>query len=126
MRPVDTNPLVRLLTRDDPQQVASVQAFIESGAWVSHLVLVEAVWVPKSNYSRGRPETISAVEMLLKHNRLILQDPETVESALAHFRTAHAPEFSDCLILEVARKHGHPPLGTFDRRLGRLPGPQQL
>jgi len=34
--------------------------------------------------------------------------------------------FSDCLILEVARKAGHPPLGTFDRARGRLPGGSQL
>jgi predicted nucleic acid-binding protein len=34
--------------------------------------------------------------------------------------------FSDCLILEVARKAGHLPLGTFDRELGRLEGAQRL
>ena len=29
---------------------------------------------------------------------------------------------ADCLILEVARKAGHLPLGTFDRELAKLDG----
>jgi len=126
MRAADTNLLVRLLARDDSQQVIAVEDFIESGAWVSHLVLVEAIWVLKSLYGRDRRETIMAVEMLLKHTSLVLQDPDTVDAALAHFRAAHASEFSDCLILELARKHGHLPLGTFDRRVCKLPGARRV
>ena len=34
--------------------------------------------------------------------------------------------FSDCLVLEAARKAGHLPLGTFDRELGKLEGAQKL
>jgi predicted nucleic acid-binding protein len=34
--------------------------------------------------------------------------------------------FSDCLILEIARKAGNLPLGTFDRALGRLDGVNKL
>jgi len=34
--------------------------------------------------------------------------------------------FSDCLLLELARKAGHLPLGTFDRNLSKLPGAQSL
>jgi predicted nucleic acid-binding protein len=34
--------------------------------------------------------------------------------------------FSDCLLLEMARKSGHVPLGTFDRDLGRLPGAERI
>ena len=43
MRAVDTNVLVRLVTRDDRRQVAAAEAFVARGAWVSHLVLVAAV-----------------------------------------------------------------------------------
>ena len=45
MRAVDTNVLVRLLTRDDAKQVAESEAWIASGAWVPHLALAEATWV---------------------------------------------------------------------------------
>ena len=47
MRAVDSNVLVRLVTRDDPRQVAAAEAFVARGAWV---VLVEAVWVLSSVY----------------------------------------------------------------------------
>jgi predicted nucleic acid-binding protein len=31
-------------------------------------------------------------------------------------------EFSDCLILEIAKKAGHVPVGTFDREMAKLEG----
>jgi hypothetical protein len=34
--------------------------------------------------------------------------------------------FSDCLVLEIARKAGHLPLATFDRALGSLDGAHRL
>jgi len=34
--------------------------------------------------------------------------------------------FSDCLVLEIARKAGHLPLGTFDRGLAKLNGTKKL
>jgi hypothetical protein len=34
--------------------------------------------------------------------------------------------FSDNLIVEIARKNGHVPLGTFDRDLAKLEGTQRL
>jgi predicted nucleic acid-binding protein len=34
--------------------------------------------------------------------------------------------FSDCLVLESARKAGHLPLGTFDRDLAKLDGAERL
>jgi predicted nucleic-acid-binding protein len=42
MRAVDTNVLVRLVTRDDRRQVAAAESFVNKGAWVSTLVLMEA------------------------------------------------------------------------------------
>ena len=120
MRAVDTNVLVRLLTRDDVKQVAAAEAFVARGAWVSHLVLAEATWVLTAVYDRGPAEIAKAVEMLLNHEHLTLQDSEAVAAAVAGFRRRPALGFSDCLVLEVARKAGHVPLGTFDRNLAKL------
>ena len=50
MRAVDTNVLVRLLARDHPVQLAAAEAFVQAGAWVSLLVLMETVWVLDSVY----------------------------------------------------------------------------
>ncbi|MES1244104.1 MAG: type II toxin-antitoxin system VapC family toxin [Acidobacteriota bacterium] len=126
MRAVDTNVLVRLLTRDDAAQTAAAEDYILGGAWVSQLVLVEALWVLASVYGL-RPDRIStAVEMLLQHKDLTIQDGDVVEAALEQFRSRPALGFSDCLILETARKAGHLPLGTFDRNLGKLDGAQRI
>jgi predicted nucleic-acid-binding protein len=62
MRAVDTNVLVRLVARDDAQQVAAAEAFVSPGAWVSHLVLAEAIWVLTSVYALGPREVAKAVE----------------------------------------------------------------
>jgi len=37
-----------------------------------------------------------------------------------------SPRFSDCLVLEIARKAGYLPLGTFDRDLGKLDGAARI
>jgi len=126
VRAVDTNVLVRLVTRDDPKQVAAAEAFVAHGAWVPHLVLAEATWVLTSVYDRRPGEIATAVEMLLNHQQLTLQDSETVAAAVASFRRRPALGFSDCLVLEIARKAGHVPLGTFDRDFGKLAGVERL
>lgn len=126
MRAVDTNVLVRLITRDDTRQVASADQFVARGAWVSHLALAEATWVLDSVYERSAAEVATAVELLLNHRDLTVQDPEVVAAALDRFRERPAVGFSDCLLLEIARKAGHLPLGTFDRSLGKLDGTQRL
>jgi predicted nucleic-acid-binding protein len=126
MRAIDTNVLVRLATRDDVKQVTAAETFVAKGAWVPHLVLVEAMWVLASVYALGPEEIATAVEMFLNHRDLTLQDPDAVVAALEHFRKRSTVGFSDCLVLEVARKAGHLPLGTFDRDLDKLNGVQKL
>ena len=126
MRGLDTNVLVRLVTRDDVRQLAAAEDFVGSGAWISCLVLAEAVWVLSAVYELGPTEIATAVQMLLNHKDLTIQDADAVAAALAHYRRRPRLGFSDCLVLEVARKAGHLPLGTFDRELGKLEGAQKL
>ena len=126
MRAVDTNVLVRLLARDDVTQTAIAEAFVAKGAWISHVVLVETTWVLSSVYARTVRQIADAIALLLEHEALVLQDPDVVALALAQLRQKPAIGFSDCLILEIARKAGHLPLGSFDRSLGRLEGAQTL
>ena len=126
MRALDTNVLVRLIARDDPKQVAAAEAFVAQGAWVSQLVLAETIWVLEAVYELKPDKLAQAVEMLLSHAQLALQEPDVVKAALEHFRRRPALGFSDCLVLEMARKAGHLPLGTFDRALAKLNGAQRL
>lgn len=126
MRAVDTNLLVRLLVRDDAAQVALAEAFVAAGAWVSHLVLAETVWVLDATYERTPAQIAAAIELLLDHEQLALQDPEVVARALEQFQARPTLGFSDCMVLEIARKAGHLPVGTFDRALARLEGAQRI
>jgi len=126
MRSVDTNVLVRLIARDDPDQTRAAETAIARGAWISHVVLAETSWVLSSVYDRGPKDIAAAIERLLDHEHLVLQDPETVHLALATFRRRPALEFSDCLVVEIARRAGHLPLDTFDRDLARVDGVERL
>src|SRR5688572_17153128 len=115
MRAVDTNVLVRLIVRDDEKQVLAAERFVEKGVWVSHLVLAETAWVLSAAYGFEHSEIANAVEMLISHGTASVQDADVVAAALDHFRSKPALGFSDCLVLEIARKAGHTPLGTFDK-----------
>jgi predicted nucleic-acid-binding protein len=126
MRAVDTNVLIRLITRDDTRQTAAAETFIAKGAWVSVLALTEAMWVLEAVYKRNAGELATAIAMLLNHKDLTLQDPSTVAEALDLFRARPNLGFSDCLMLQLARNAGHVPLGTFDRGLGKVEGTQKL
>jgi predicted nucleic acid-binding protein len=117
MRAVDTNVLVRLVTRDDPHQVAAAEAFVANGTFVPCLVLAESVSVLTSTYELDGARAARAMAMLLEHDRLVLENAEAFAAALG---------FSDCLALELARNAGHLPLGTFDRDFGKLDGVQRL
>ena len=125
-RAADTNVLVRLIARDDPKQLASALAAASGGLWVSHVVLVEVAWVLESTYGRDRGDIATALELLLSHPDLTLQDPDVVRAAVQQFGGHRGIDFADCLILEIARKAGQVPLVTFDRALARLAGVERL
>ena len=126
MRAIDTHVLVRLIVRDDPEQVVEAEAFIQGGAWVSVLALAEATWVLSTVYELSSAQVTRTIEMLLDHKDLVLQDADSVAEALKAFRAAPKLGFSDCLMIQLARKAGYLPLGTFDRDLSKAPGAQRL
>lgn len=126
MLAVDTNVLVRLLARDDTKQALAADQAVIKGAWISHLVLAEAVWVLDAVYARTPKQLMAALDLLLVHESLVLQDADVVSAALAQFRAKPTLGFSDCLVLEIARKAGHLPLATFDKALSKLAGAQKL
>ena len=126
MRAIDTNVLVRLVMDDDERQTSAAENFIREGAWVSTLALAEAVWVLGDHYRLNAAQLVSAIEMLVNHRSIILEQPAIVEDALNVFRSRPTLGFSDCLILELARKAGHLPLGTLDRRLANANGARKI
>jgi predicted nucleic-acid-binding protein len=84
------------------------------------------MWVLDSVYEVNSAGIAAAIEMLPSHEHLTLQDEDTVAYALDLYRCHSSLGFSDCLMLEFARKHGHLPLGRFDRGLGKRARAQTL
>lgn len=122
MRAVDTNVVVRLVAQDDTRQSEAAEQFIRQGAWVPLLALAEATWVLAAVYDRRPRQIADAVRMLLDHEHLTVQDEEIAAAALDVFERHPAVGFSDCLLLALANRAGHLPLGTFDRTLANIDG----
>jgi len=126
MRAVDTNVVLRMIVRDDESQADTADAFTENGCWVPLLAVAETVWALRKVYKQSAEQIAAAVGMLLDKKDLLLQDADVIEAALAQFQSHPGVGFADCLMLESARKAGHLPIGTFDRRLGALEGAHRL
>jgi predicted nucleic-acid-binding protein len=124
VRAVDTDVLGRLVTGDDPKQVAA-ETLVAGGAWVPHLVLAEALRVQGLVHELSHSRLATAVDMLLSHKDLTLQDSDVAAAALGQYRKKPSLTGSDGLVLESARKAGHLPLRTIDRQLGELEGAQR-
>jgi predicted nucleic-acid-binding protein len=88
--------------------------------------VAEAVWVLATGYAFKARNIADALEILLDHRQLTFQEAEAVADALVLYRGSPALGFSDCLMMALARKAGHLPLGTFDRRLAKVDGAQLL
>jgi len=126
MRAVDTNVIVRIITGDTRTQAAAADSFIEGGAWVPLAAVLETAWVLAANYSFSPERVAQAIDMLLSHRNLVVEDGELVQAALAAFREKPTIQFADALILETAKRAGHLPLGTFDKKLATRKGTVRL
>lgn len=126
MLAADTNVLVRLVLRDDIAQAQRAAAFVARGVWVSTLVLAETIWVLGVIYHQPDHLLQVTVEDFLHHDSVVLQDREAVEIALGMYRENAKLGFSDCLVVALAHKNGHTPIGTFDKALAKIEGVQKL
>lgn len=124
---IDTNVLVRLLTRDDDAQcvaaVRIVQAAAEDGAPVLVLsgVLLETEWVLRSRYKLLPAEIQQAFNAILETHELIVQEPAVLEEALQLWRNWTGSDFADCMHIANAVQNART-LATFDQSAARLPG----
>jgi predicted nucleic-acid-binding protein len=62
---VDTNVVVRLLTKDDLKQTAAESLFAVEPIWIAKTVLLETIWVLRSLYGFDEGATRGALELLL-------------------------------------------------------------
>lgn len=123
---VDTNFLVRLLVRDDLEQVRVVEHALrrcverKDKCLITLIVLAELEWVLGSVYSVPREEIASSIQSLLTTEPFRLESPETVQSSLDEYRRGSG-DFSDYLLGCRALELGAETTLTFDRKLWRSP-----
>jgi predicted nucleic-acid-binding protein len=116
---VDTNILVRYLTKDDEQQWEQAVKIIEGGeqCFIANIVLCELVWVLRAKpYQFSKEEISNTIEMMLQCAVFELENRSVVYQALQRFKQGRA-DFSDYLIGAIAQQSGCSTTATFDRKL---------
>jgi predicted nucleic-acid-binding protein len=128
---LDTNVLVRLLTRDDHRQAEKVRVLFESHAdkddefFVSDVVLAELAWTLERAYDFDRAEIGKTFRALVGNATLGFESRNTLRLAQAIFDSSKAG-FADCLIVAKAQALGCTSLVTFDKALRPLPNVELL
>ena len=119
---LDTNVLIRYLTRDDRAQYAKAAAFISAATdrgerfLVNTAVLCELVWVLATAFDYSREEIAGALEQIFATAQFDIDRLDEARQALGDFRSTKAG-FSDALIGRINRALGAEHTVTFDRDL---------
>jgi len=96
MRAVDTNLIVRYITRDDPKQSAIAGRIVGSERiWIAKTVLLESEWVLRGVYGYATTEVLAALRALLGLPNVSIEDAEAVAAALAWAQ--NGLDFADAL-----------------------------
>ena len=123
---LDTNVLIRYLTRDNPEQAEAARALLQGlttngPGFICREVVIEVVWVLERSYRFRRERIANIVVELVATDTLVIEDDNDVAQAAAVYRQGSA-DFSDLMILSAANRVGAQPLYTFDRQFARLDG----
>ena len=113
MLAIDTNIVVRYLTRDDPTQAAAARAVIDAGrVFVSTTVFLECEWVLRSVYGFAGGEAAAALRGFAGLPTVSVESPILLAEALD--RAEAGMDFADALHLGAAAQCDA--MLTFDRR----------
>lgn len=88
---LDTNVLVRLLTRDDETQAQRARTLVDECAerdekvFVSTMVLVELCWTLARAYGFDRNDIVRAVRALCENATISLESPGAIQAALSTY-----------------------------------------
>ena len=98
MTSIDTNVVVRLVTRDDPEQAErATEIFAAGPLWLGKTVLLETEWVLRYSYRLDRDIIHETFRRLLGYPLLEAEDRATVVRALGWH--GEGMDFADALHL---------------------------
>lgn len=111
---IDTNVVVRVVTADDPDQLAvALKVMRLDGLWLCRTVLLEIEWVLRYSYKLSRQTILETFNRLLGYPNLSVETPGAVELALDLYSAGM--DFGDAL--HLASSKGADRFMTFDRDL---------
>jgi predicted nucleic-acid-binding protein len=111
---IDTNVIIRYLTRDDAEQFAKANALIgHEDVYVCTTVLLETEWVLRRGYRFSRDQIIAALTAFAGLPRVTLEDPALAAKALD--LAQRGLDFADAL--HLAKAEGSEAFVSFDQRL---------
>jgi predicted nucleic-acid-binding protein len=117
---LDTNILVRLITRDDADQARLVDALLavpDEAFFIPDLVLAELAWVLARSYGFSRAEVSEVLTAILDRLDVVFEEEERVRAAVRLYN--QGVDLADGLILEKARAAGCSGIASFDEALSR-------
>lgn len=113
---VDTNVLVRFLTRDDVGQAERAKGVIEGSAiFLSKTVLLELEWVLRTAYGYGHDAVGAALRRILGLPRVVVEDLPAIRRAIAWYM--RGCDLADAL--HLASSGSAERFATFDKMLVR-------
>jgi predicted nucleic acid-binding protein len=126
---VDTDVLIRLLTRDDHQKQARAAAFfkrIEAGEMAVTApitTIADAVYVLASPrlYNVPRPEVAALLSTLVRLRNFKIKNRQTVLRALDLYGTTNL-DFGDALIVVSMKQAGTQVVYSYDEDFDRVKG----
>jgi predicted nucleic-acid-binding protein len=116
---LDTNVLVRYLTKDDEIQWKRAVEIINNAesCFISNIVLCEMVWVLRGKpYKYPQSEILKIIELLLQSSKLEFVNRTVIYQALKLNKLGKA-DFADYLIGAVNHFYECSTTVTFDRKL---------
>jgi predicted nucleic-acid-binding protein len=116
---LDTNVLVRYLTKDDEAQWQQATQIIQSSeqCFIANIVLCEMVWVLRGEpYQYSKNEILKTLEAMLQSPTFEFENRSAVYQAVQRTKQGRA-DFSDYLIGAIALQSGSRETATFDHKL---------
>ncbi len=115
---LDTNVLIRAITRDEPKASQAAVALLsgltsENPGVLNSVVIAEMAWTLRTGYDYQRLEIVEVVDRLLQSPAYVFTDRQAMNETVSRCRAENL-HLADALIAELNRKMGCLRTMTFD------------
>ena len=119
---IDTNILVRCLTKDETEQSLAVANLLEkysgneSSIYINNIVLCEVIWVLESGYKYPKYQITNVLKLILQTPEFAFDNHALVVKTLYEYEQSNGIDFSDILISFTNKNSGCKTTYSFDKK----------